>query len=182
MTREQHLDRSRTMNEPPASPYPYWQYPDPGPEALAMLPPSPAREQLAALLEEGDADEIAKWIETADIPDAVKTVVRRGLRGEEAYDAVEVGRLAWDDHTSTVTTCVARREGDNILYQAWQDGELIGEQRAERVLSGGAIRNLMVTGDIADDDYEGRTSFVASSAFHPDLEDFDGWEEPDEEE
>jgi len=169
------------MNEPRALPYRYWQYPDPGAEALAMLARSPQREQLDALVVDGDADEVAAWLEAADIPDAVKAVVRRGLRGEEVYDAVEVGRLVWDDHTSTVTTCVARREGDKVLYQAWQDGELIGEQRAERLLGGEAIRNLMVTGDIADDDYEGKTSFVASSAYHPDLEDFDGWEEPEEE-
>jgi len=170
------------MNEPPAFLSRYWPYRDPGAEALAMLPPSPARERLAALLADRDADEIAKWLETADIPEAVKAVVRQGLRGGEQYDAVEVGRLKWDDHTSTVTTCVARREGDKILYQAQQDGELIGEQLAERVLSGEAIRNLMVAGDIADDDYEGRTSFVASSAYHPDLEDFDGWEESEEDE
>ena len=64
------------MNEPPAFPYRYWQYPEPGPAALAMLPLSPAREQLAALLVDGDADGIAGWLETADIPDAVKAVVR----------------------------------------------------------------------------------------------------------
>ena len=170
------------MNEPPASPFRYWQYPEPGAEALAILPSSPQRGQLAALLADGDADEIAAWLEAADISDAVKTVVRRGLRREEVYDAVEVGRLVWDDHTSTVTSCVARREGDKVLYRAWQDGELIGECLAERLLSGMAIRNLMVTGNIADDDYEGKTSFEASSAFHPDLEDFDGWEEPEDDE
>lgn len=98
------------MGEPPA-PFRYWDYPEPGPTALAMLPPSPQRERLAVLLEGGDADEVAAWLETADIPEAVKAVVRRGLRGEQEYDAVAVGRLAWDDHTSTVTTCVATRRG-----------------------------------------------------------------------
>ena len=170
------------MTEQPAFPFRYWQYTEPGPAALAMLPPSAVRERLAALLADGDADEIAVWLEAADIPEAVKAVLRQGLRGEEEFDAVEVGRLAWDDHTSTLTTCVARREGDKILYQAHQDGELIGEQLAERVLSGMAIRNMMVTGDIADDDYEGRISCVASSAFHPDLEDFPGWEESEDDE
>lgn len=170
------------MDEQPASPFRYWQYPDPGAEALAMLTPSLEREQLAALLADGDADEIVAWREEADILKAVKVVLRRGLRGEQAFDAVEVGRLAWDDHTSTVTTCVVTRVGDKVLYQAWQDGELIGEQLAERELGGEAIRNLMVTGDISDDDYQGRTSFEASSAYHPDLEDFDGWEEPEDDE
>jgi hypothetical protein len=170
------------MNEPPTLPFRYWDYAEPGPAALAVLPASPLREQLVALLADGDADEIASWLEAADIPEAVKGVLRRGLRGEGEFDAVEVGRLTWDDLTSTATTCVARREGGKVLYRAWQDGELIGEHLAENELSGEAIRNLMVTGDIADDDYVGRTSFTASSAYHSDLADFDGWEEPEDEE
>jgi hypothetical protein len=159
----------------------YWDYPEPGPAALAMLETGPQRDQLNALLEEGDAGDIEEWLGTAELTEPVKEVLGKGLRGEWVYDAVEVGQLVWHDHLSTVTTCVAERKDGKILYRAWQDGGLVGEHLADAVLDGEEIRNLMVTGDIRDDDYVGKASFEASSAFHPDLEDFDGWEEPDDE-
>ena len=65
------------MNEPTVT-FRYWDYPEPGPTALAMLPPSAVRERFATLLADGDADEIGTWLETADIPDAVEVVLRRG--------------------------------------------------------------------------------------------------------
>ena len=96
-----------------------------GPAALAMLPASPARDHLQALLEDGDADAIGEWLESAEILETVKEVLRLGLRGEEVYDAVEVASLAWDDHTGTRTTCLARRAGGRVQYEAYQDGERI---------------------------------------------------------
>lgn len=170
-----------TMIERHSCRFRYWDYAEPGPAALAMLGSGPLRDRLNALLEEGDADDIEEWLKTAEVPDEVKEVLRRGLRGEWVYDAVEVGQLVWHDHLSTVTTCVAQRKEVRVLYRAWQDGELVGEHLADAELDGEEVRNLMVTGDIRDGDYTGKASFEASSAFHPDLEDFDGWEEPDDE-
>lgn len=160
----------------------YWDYPEPGPAALSMLESGPLRDKLIALLEQEDADDIEEWLNSAKVPEPVKEVLERGLRGEWVYDAVEVGQLLWHDHLSTITTCVAQRQGNKVLYRAWQDGELIGEHLADAELDGEEIRNLMVTGDIRDDDYLGKAPFEAFSDYHSDLEDFDGWEEPEDEE
>jgi hypothetical protein len=167
-----------------AEPFRYWDYPEPGPIALAMLAPGPRRARLQRLLEARDAAAIHEWLDEADIADAVKEVVRRGLRGEEiydaVYDAVEVASLRWDDRCGTVTSCVVRREPGWLLYEVWQDGELIGEFETMEELTGPEIRNLMVKSDINDEDYKGLAAFVTASAFHDDLEDFPGWQdEPD---
>jgi uncharacterized protein YjbI with pentapeptide repeats len=157
----------------------YWDYPPPGPAALAMLAPSPVRDRLKALLEEADAYEIEEWLAQAAIPEEVEHVLRRGLRGQDVYDAVEAASLVWEDRCGTYTSCVVRRQNEELLYQAWQDGELLGECETESELSGEEIRNLMVTGDIDDDDYSGKAGFTASSDFH-EVPDYEGWsEEPD---
>lgn len=160
----------------PAQPFRYWDYPEPGPQALSMMALSPLRDRLQALLEEGDAAEIEEWLASAEVPEAVKEVLRRGLLGEDLYDAVEVASLLWEDRCGTRTSCLALRRDGRILYQAWQDGVLIGEHKSEGELDGEEIRNLMVTGDVDDDDYSGKAAFTASSDFH-DLEDYEGWSE-----
>ena len=155
----------------------YWDHPEPGPVALSMIrPPSLRRQKLKHLLDKGDADDIKEWLERVKIAEIVKRVLRQGLRGEWVYDAVEVGSLVWHDHLSTITNCVAMRRNDKLLYQAWQDGELVGEHVSEHELDGDEIRNLMVKGCIDDDDYTSKASFEASSKFHKDLEDYDGRE------
>jgi hypothetical protein len=97
------------------------------PAALAMLGPSPTRNRLRALLEEADAQEIEEWPPRAAIPEEVEHVLRRGLRGEEIYDAVEAARLVWEDRSGTRTSCVVRRPNEALLYQAWRDGLLLGK-------------------------------------------------------
>jgi hypothetical protein len=161
----------------------YWDYPEPGPAALAMLASSPLRDQLQALLEEGECEAIEEWLARAEVPQAVKEILRQGYRGQDTFDVVEVGQLSWQDHLSTMTICLVTRRGAKLTYQAWQDGVLIGEHETDSELRGEEMRNLMVKGDIDDDDYEGKTAFAAYSDFHDDLEDYEGWtEESDVEE
>ena len=163
------------MAKPRTPKFRYWDYPEPRSEALKLLSNSPFRSELVSLLEDGNADEIAEWLEAPGIPETVRTVLRLGLRGETDFDAVEVGRLAWDDHLGTLTICSAiRRTDGKVMYQVKQDGDLIAEFLSNRELSGAKIRNLMVTGDIEDDDYYGTTSFCASSSYHSDLLSWDG--------
>ena len=139
---------------------------------------SPVRSELVSLLEDGSADEIAEWLEAPGIPETVRTILRQGLRGETDFDAVEVGRLAWDDHLGTLTQCSAIRQSDGkVMYQVMQDGDLIAEFLSSRELSGVKVRNLMVTGDIEDDDYTGYASFRASSNYHSDLHSWEGSQE-----
>jgi hypothetical protein len=160
----------------------YWDYPDPGQVALAMIRPPRLRSQLKRLLEAGDADEIEAWLDTAKIAEFVKRVLRQGLRGEWMYDAVEVGRLNWHDHLSTITTCVAQRKGGKLLYTAFQDGDRVGEHLSDSELDGDEIRNLMVKGCVDDDDYTAKADFEASSDFHKDLEDYEGWQGAEDDE
>ena len=168
----------QAMPRPRTPKFRYWDYPEPGLEALKLLSNSPVRSELVSLLEDGSADEIAEWLEAPGIPETVRTILRQGLRGETDFDAVEVGRLAWDDHLGTLTQCSAIRQSDGkVMYQVMQDGDLIAEFLSSRELSGVKVRNLMVTGDIEDDDYTGYASFRASSNYHSDLHSWEGSQE-----
>lgn len=165
---------------PPPGPFHYWDYPEPGPTALAMIESLPVRAELQGLLDNGDAEAIEQWLARAEVPEAVKAVVRRGLRGEDLFDAVEVASLHWYDRCGTYTVCLARRAGNRVWYEVWQDGDRLSELESDVELTGPELRNLMAKGDIDDEDYEYLAAFVASSQYHDDLADFAGWTEQDE--
>ena len=111
---------------PTPGPFRYWDYPKPGPSALSLLGPGRLRNRLKKLVDEGDAVAIREWLDTTEAPEEVKVVLRRGLRGEEVYDAVEVASLRWEDRCGSHTSCIARREDDRLVYEVWQDGDFSG--------------------------------------------------------
>jgi hypothetical protein len=103
-----------------STPFRYWDDPEPGPAALALLGPSDMRDRLAALLAEGDPEAIEEWLAEESIPEEVKQVLGRSLRGEEAFDAVAAAGLRWEDRTGSYTSCVVQRQGKGLVYRVWQ--------------------------------------------------------------
>jgi uncharacterized protein YjbI with pentapeptide repeats len=161
-----------TAEPRPVQRFRYWDYPEPGPVALAMLAPSPLRDQLQALLQDGDAGMIEEWLDTAVVAAEIKKVLRQGLRGEKVYDAVEAASLRWDDRTGTRTACVVRRQGRGLVYEVWQDGMQLAEREANRELGGRELLKLMLSGDFETDaDLPEVAAFEATSDFHEDLPD-----------